>query len=153
MNLRRVKPSEQEALLGWIREYFTYDGIAFDEKLINAGLGLMLRDPHVGWAWFIEVPVENSAMPEIVGYAIATPGFDLEFGGRRATLTDLYLSPSHRRRGLGSVVLAAIEGECRREGCLAIELQVESDNREAQGLYRKSGFVPHDRIPMSKRWV
>ncbi len=153
MNLRRVKPSEQEVLLGWIREYFTYDGISFNEKIIVQGLGLMLQDPRVGWAWFIEAAMENASLAKIVGYAIATPGFDLEFGGRRATLTDLYLSPSYRRRGLGSQVLAAVEAECRNEGCLAIELQVENDNREAQGLYRKAGFVPHDRLPMSKRWT
>jgi ribosomal protein S18 acetylase RimI-like enzyme len=35
-------------------------------------------------------------------------------------------------------------------GIGALELQVERHNLAAQALYRKLGFQPQDRIPMSK---
>ena len=147
MNLRLVQPSEDEELLGWVREYFTYDGILFEEPRVREGLSLLLQSSNIGWAWFIERQGQNT----VLGYAIATLGFDLEFGGKRATLTDLYIKQEFRGKGLGRLTLNTIETECRKSGCLALELQVENDNLEAQRLYRAAGFIAHDRTPMSKR--
>jgi ribosomal protein S18 acetylase RimI-like enzyme len=65
-------------------------------------------------------------------------------------LTDFYLEPAFRGRGLGLKILGMIEDEGRRMGAQAIELLVEDDNVEAQGLYKKAGFKKFDRFPMSK---
>jgi len=47
--------------------------------------------------------------------------------------------------------LERIEKEAVTLGLEALELQVENDNDEAKGLYRKMGFQAADRIPMCKR--
>src|SRR4030095_7978964 len=85
-----------------------------------------------------------------VGHAILTFGFDLEFNGRQATITELFIAHKYRSRGLGGKMMNVIEGTCRQMGIGALELQVERDNVRAQSLYRKLGFRAHDRIPMSK---
>jgi ribosomal protein S18 acetylase RimI-like enzyme len=76
---------------------------------------------------------------------IFTFGFDLEFGGRQATLTDLYIEAPHRRKGIGRTVLAQVEDFCRSCGLKAIELQVTSKNTRVLDFYRSVGFRAYDR--------
>jgi ribosomal protein S18 acetylase RimI-like enzyme len=77
--------------------------------------------------------------------------FDLEFGGRAAAITDLYLRREHRRQGIGRKALEFVEAFCRKAGISVVELQVEKGNAAARAFYKVNGFVAHDRIPMSKR--
>jgi GNAT superfamily N-acetyltransferase len=49
-----------------------------------------------------------------IGYAILTYGYDLEFGGMDAYLTDLFLAEPDRGRGLGQWLLGEVERASRR---------------------------------------
>jgi ribosomal protein S18 acetylase RimI-like enzyme len=104
-----------------------------------------LRDSSLGCVWFIRIGGEDA------GYVIITFGYDLEFGGRQGTVTDLFIVDRYRRRGLGCETIRFVEGACRELGLEALELQVERKNPGAQAFYRKLGFEPHDRIPLGKR--
>ena len=77
-----------------------------------------------------------------------TFGFDHEAGGPLATVTDLFVEPSHRRRGYARAALSFVAGTCRSLGVRGLELQVERHNAAGQALYRGFGFRAHDRIPM-----
>src|SRR5262245_60155861 len=145
--LRLATVSDVDLLLTLIRRYYEFDHIPFDNEQVKPPLERLLHDPALGRGWFIE---ENG---KIIGYAILTFGFDLEFGGRQATLTDLYLLPEHRRQGIGRQTLEFIEEACRALGIEALELQVERGNNIARRLYEQFGMTAHDRIPMSKRLV
>ena len=85
------------------------------------------------------------------GYIMVTFGFDLEFGGRQATITELYVRPEHRGKGLGRMALGYVEEFVRRRGVQALELQVTRGNSRAYDFYTSCGFQGYDRIPMSKR--
>jgi diamine N-acetyltransferase len=144
---RLAESKDTDVLLGLIERYFKYDEIFFNPIAVRKGLGLLLSDRSIGRAWLVFFgPTEKP-----VGYVIVTFGFDLEFGGMRATLTDLYLEPASRGGGIGTAALVLIEKTCQELGMGAIELLVETDNTEAQGLYRKAGFKRHTRYVMSKR--
>ena len=136
---------DEAKLLQFIKAYYLFDRIPFDPKAIAAGLSVLLNDPTAGRAWLIL----NRGKP--VGYAILTFGFDLEVGGRQATLTDLYLEAPHRKKGVGRLVLLQIEEFCRSHGVKAIELQVTGKNSGVLDFYRRVGFQAYDRIPLSKR--
>ena len=47
--------------------------------------------------------------------------------------------------------MAFAETQCRAVGVRALHLEVERDNTNARALYRKVGFVDHDRYLMTKR--
>jgi len=143
----RVTETGINPLVEMIRKYYEFDHIPFDEAEIHAGLAGFLKDESLGRAWWIM----RERQP--AGYVILTFGVDLEFGGRQATITDLYLEPEHRRLGFGRKTLAYIEHFCRASGIQALELQVEQNNVAAQAFYESIGFHAHDRIPMSKRIV
>ena len=137
-------PTDLEGLLPWIQAYYLFDGISFVEENLRRGLAVLLGDRSLGGAWLIQ------HQQQTVGYFVLTFGFDLEFGGRQATLTELYLEDSSRQRGLGAATLAFIEETLSTLGIQALELQVETDNVEARAFYQRAGFIAHGRIPMSK---
>jgi ribosomal protein S18 acetylase RimI-like enzyme len=145
--IRWKEATEADAgiLADWIRRYYEYDGIPFDEPEIRAGLIVLFRDPILGRAWLI------TRGTEVIGYTIIGYDFDLEVGGRLATVTDLYLAPEHRRMGHGRRTLEFVAEFCRASGVRALQLQVERDNVEAQALYESFGFQAADRTPMLKR--
>lgn len=142
--IQLAKPHDLKTLVRLIRGYYAFDHIAFDEKVIRAGLKAMFKDDSTGLAFLIIVEAEP------VGYAILTYGFDLEFGGRTALMTDLFLEPNHRGQGIGRKTLQFLELFCRKNGIGALELQVERTNKAAQRFYRRLKFDAHDRIPMIK---
>src|SRR5215471_10014906 len=105
--IEAVTPRDAAKLLRFIKAYYRFDRIPFDRKVLTSSLSLLLNGPIFGGAWFIL----NGSKP--VGYLILTFGFDLEFGGRQATLTDLYIETPYRRRGIGGAILAQVEEFCR----------------------------------------
>lgn len=138
-------PADLERVLGFVKKYYEFDGIRFVAREIATGLEALLRDSSLGCVWFIRIGRED------VGYVIVTFGYDLEFGGRQGTVTELFIVDRYRRLGLGRKTLGFVEGACRELGLETLELQVERKNLAAQAFYRKLGFEPHDRIPLSKR--
>lgn len=94
--------------------------------------------------------MDDSLPRNDVGYVILTFGFDLEFGGSTATITELYIAPGYRHGGLGAKTMQRLEALCCELGIQCLELQVERGNIPAQAFYTKLGFVAHDRIPLTK---
>lgn len=142
--LKLASSEETQTVLEFIRAYYAYDRIPFDEPRVRKGLGVLLQDPSLGKVFLIQDQGLNA------GYLILTFAFDLEFGGREAFVTDLYIAPEYRGKGLGKRAFEAVEQLCPTLGVKALELQVERDNLEAQAFYHQHGFKTHTRIPMSK---
>jgi ribosomal protein S18 acetylase RimI-like enzyme len=63
--------------------------------------------------------------------------------GDWAGITDVWVSPGHRRRGLATVVLAELLGWAAERGARTVYLQVRADNPAALGLYEALGFATH----------
>lgn len=130
-----------------IKSYYAFDHIPFRDEEVKVGLHALIGDPSLGRAWLI-MNGKTTA-----GYVIVIFWFDLEFGGRAALITDLYLTPAHRRKGFGRTALRFVEGFCRKAGINTLELQVERSNTAAQAFYAANGFCSHARIPMSKHLI
>jgi ribosomal protein S18 acetylase RimI-like enzyme len=65
-------------------------------------------------------------------------------------IQDLSVRLEHRRRGVASALLAAVEQEARRRGFQRIRLQVSADNDPAQAVFRSRGYadvgIPPQRV-------
>jgi GNAT superfamily N-acetyltransferase len=121
---RRAYLADLDSVLPLVEAYYAFDEIPYDEGAIRRGLQELLTDSPLGGVWFIEHE------RDIAGYFVLTLGFDLEFGGRVGVLTELYLVPGARRRGLGTATLELVE---------------------ALSFYAKFGMTAYDRVAMSKR--
>ena len=60
-----------------------------------------------------------------------------------AGLTAIEVAPGYRRRGLATVVTAALAAQAAAHGAEHVYLQVEDDNEAARLLYRRIGFAAH----------
>jgi GNAT superfamily N-acetyltransferase len=145
ITLQPAKEADFEVLLAYVECYYNLDDIAFDRERCGGALLQLLRDEALGLARFICVGEKR------VGYMVLTSGFDHEFGGRTANLTDFYLEEGQRSRGVGAKALDLLLAEARTIGFVAIELQVIHHNVRARHVYERHGFEALDRMPMILR--
>jgi ribosomal protein S18 acetylase RimI-like enzyme len=121
-----------------------HESIELAPAALEASLRTLLADPALGRVWLIE----RDAAP--VGYALTTFSYDLEFGGREAWLTELWIDDHARAHGGGRAVLDLLAGELEPLGIAAVHLQVRPENR-ARRLYERAGFVASPRIVMTRK--
>lgn len=148
MNLNYV-PAETrhiETLLGFMRDFYLHESLTLNEEAARGALQQLITDESKGRVWLIE------ADGETVGYTVLTFGFSLEFHGRDAFVDELFIVAEWRGRGIGRQTLEFLSAACRTHGIAALHLEVERANTVAQELYRKAGFVDHDRYLLT-RWV
>lgn len=142
--LRAATLDDLPTVLPRTRGLNAHEGIAIDAATLAAALERLLRDPGLGGVWLIE---RDGAA---IGYAIVTFGYDLEFGGRDAFLTELWVDPGARGRGAGSAALELLGPALRGLGVRALHLQVRPEN-PALRLYQRHGFVASPRLIMTQR--
>ena len=144
--MRSARPGDLDGLLGLAEAFHAEDGHALDEDGRRALAEIVAGEPAAR-AFLFEL--EGRA----VGYGVLTLGYSVEHGGRDGFLDDLYLAPAAQGRGLGFRALELLEAEALKLGIRVLHLEVEVDNRRAEGLYRRSGFGENGRRLMSKRLV
>jgi ribosomal protein S18 acetylase RimI-like enzyme len=87
--------------------------------------------------------------PEQVGFAAIAEGGAVVAKGRVAAagdwagITDVWVAPDHRRRGLALVVMDALLRWSAERGAGTAYLQVRGDNPPGLGLYATLGFRTH----------
>jgi ribosomal protein S18 acetylase RimI-like enzyme len=143
VRLAPVTAADLPLLEQLVRAYYAEDRHTFCEDRQRAALGALAAGEPFGRGWLVRLAERR------IGYVVLSWGFSVEAGGREACLDELYLLPEVRSRGLGSRVLALVEVEARAFGVRRIFLEVERHNRVI-GLYRRAGYVDHDRFLMSK---
>jgi ribosomal protein S18 acetylase RimI-like enzyme len=141
----RVATGENvSAILDMMRDFNAGEGIRFDRAIFEPRLCRLLADAGVGTVLIFQVDGDPA------GYAVVTFGYDLEYGGRDAFLTELFLVPGHRSRGLGHKALVAAEEAARAAGAHALHLLVRHDNAQALRLYQSAGYRTEPRAVMTK---
>jgi len=61
----------------------------------------------------------------------------------RGTVTNVYVRPADRGRGIGGALLDAAETALRTAGADVVALEAMVDNERARRLYRRRGYHPH----------
>jgi aminoglycoside 6'-N-acetyltransferase len=144
-SVRTAGEADVAFLVASMVDFNRHEGIAWDPGPGEMQLRRLLADPLLG-----RVVIACSGS-ERVGYAFVSYGYDLEFGGPDSFLTELYLLPAARGRGLGGRLLDAMLDDLRARGFGAIHLQVRPENVPAQRLYLGAGFQGTTRMFLSKR--
>jgi len=144
LSLRVATAADVVEILPRTRALQDHEGIEISDAALESALRTLLASPELGGVWLI---VRDDAT---IGYAIVSYGFDLEFGGRDAFLTELFVDETARKSGAGSQALALLDPELRARGVRAVHLQVRPDN-PAMRLYERSGFVASPRRIMTRR--
>jgi ribosomal protein S18 acetylase RimI-like enzyme len=116
--------------------------LADDERSLAYGddaLVVLEGPTEVG---FVSVPLPGSdrlvAKGRVARGAGAVPG-DEDWAG----ITNVWVSPDHRRQGLGTVVMAAMLAWAAERGSTTAYLQVRGDNEAGLAAYGRLGFSTH----------
>jgi ribosomal protein S18 acetylase RimI-like enzyme len=76
-----------------------------------------------------------------VGFVFCVLG---DRGRKTAHVTDIYVRPDARGRGIGRALLAELVAPARKAGLEHVSLEVLVRNPEARRLYERLGFIPVD---------
>ena len=142
--LRAATLADLPEVLPRTRALNAHESIAIADSALEAALRSLLDDASLGGVWLVE---DGTA---IVGYAIVTFGYDLEFGGRDAYLTELWIDEPARGHGAGTAALDALGPALVARGVRALHLQVRPEN-PAVRLYERAGFERSPRLVMTRR--
>jgi ribosomal protein S18 acetylase RimI-like enzyme len=125
------------------------EGILWKPESMIPALRRLLGDRDLG----LLLVVRDQVSRALVGYGLATFGYDLEFAGADAFITELFVESSFRGRGLGRELLDALVESLRSSGTKAVHLMVRPENERARSLYDGRGFRAVPRVMMTKRLV
>lgn len=134
MHIREAEPREAEVLTNLINaafrkaESFFIDG---DRLKLD-----VVRDLFHSGEFLV---AEDNA--QVVGCVY------LETRGDRAYLGLLSVQPERQRAGIGRMLMAAAEDRCRRQGHVAIDLQIVNLRRELPAYYGGLGYVESGTAP------
>ena len=135
IDFKMAQTSDLPELAEWIKRYYAYDHIEYQEMQVRQGLWNLLENEALGTTYFV------SQNDRLIGYFILTYSFDIEFGGQHGVLTDLFFDEEARRSGIGTKTLEFIEQLCLKLGFSCLLLQVGIDNLKAQTFYQKAGIT------------
>jgi GNAT superfamily N-acetyltransferase len=77
---------------------------------------------------------------EPAGIATCFRGFSTFAARPLINVHDFYVLPALRGRGIGRMLMAAVERKARETGCCKLTLEVQEGNSCARRLYEKCGF-------------
>jgi ribosomal protein S18 acetylase RimI-like enzyme len=139
-------PADASAVLRMLAELYAGEAIAFRAGAMEAALQRLLSEPALG----LVLVARERADDQVVGYGVATFGYDVEFAGRDAFITDLYVAPPVRARGIGRALLDAMVKALAERDIKAVHLMVRPKNDRARALYETRGFKAVPRTVMTK---
>lgn len=143
--MRVARESDLDSLVALMKEYYAYDRHNFDANAARRAMSKLLKDLHLGTVLLV---IDDK---KIIGYLVLALGYSLEFGGRDAFIDEFFILERYRGKGLGRTALRQAEKAARKLGVKAIHLEVTRHNSTVIDLYKRDGFVDHDRYLMTKR--
>ncbi len=146
MDISLATPDDLQDLIPLMRDFNDAEEIVWRPEEMTAAFHRLLCEPHLGRTLKARDPASRS----LIGYIIATFGYDLEFAGADAFITELFVKPSFRGRGLGRALLDAMVEHLIESGAKAAHLMVRPDNERARTLYEDNGFCRTPRIMMTR---
>jgi GNAT superfamily N-acetyltransferase len=143
-SIRRATVADLETLLELMVAFNAFEHIPWTKDAGREPLCTLLADVSLGIVGI--VTEEESAL----GYFVVTWNYDLEWNGRDAFLTELFVVEAARGRGIGRIALEAAESMAVQYGAHALHLMVRHENERAHTMYLRAGYVSPPRAFLTK---
>jgi GNAT superfamily N-acetyltransferase len=137
--IRPARPADADTLFRFIRELAEYEREPDAVQTSPVALAAQLAEEPPPFECLI---AERDDAP--VGFALFFHNYSTWRGRRGLYLEDLYVSPSHRGRGVGKRLLVELARVATERGCARLEWSVLDWNQPAIEFYRALGATPMD---------
>ena len=132
--IRSICPEDLAQLFDLLRAKAEFDG----------GADLLKATPEqIKSAFFDKQPRTNALVAEIddevVGFATYFPTFSTFLAKPCMWLDDLFVTPVHRSRGIGKLLLDRLAHIAKEQGAERIDWTVATTNERGQAFYRRIG--------------
>ena len=143
--ISRATPADLESLLPLMRHMQKDDPWSeiFDESAVRANLAELLQNPVYGVIYLVRE--ENAP----IAYLVICFDYSIEYRGKGAWIDELFVEAAHRGKGIGTQLLDLAGTASREHSAKFLHLEVTHGN-PALELYRRRGFLDHQRYLMSK---
>jgi GNAT superfamily N-acetyltransferase len=145
ISIARATLSDLESLLLLMRHMQEADPWTepFHEPTVRASLAQLLQNPVYGVIFVVREELNP------IGYVAICFDYSLEYRGKGAWIDELFVESSHRGKGIGTQLLDLAEAASREHNAKFLHLEVTHGNPAIE-LYRRRGFLDHQRYLMSK---
>ena len=144
-SIRQASLDDVGSLLDMMEPFNVFERIPWTRVAAEEPLRRLLSDASLGVVGIVE-----SSESKPLGYFVITWNYDLEWNGRDAFLTELFVVPEARGVGLGRTALGHAEALAKKHGAHALHLVVRPENERAHDLYLRAGFVHPGRVLLTK---
>ena len=135
--IRSAVPQDAPALARLINDAFMVEAFFKIGDRTSADEILRMMEP-LGQFLVLEEP------PGVVAGTVY-----LQFRGDRAYFGMLSIEPSRQGRGLGRLLIDAVEARSRERGCRAVDIHIVNLREELPPFYRRLGYVENGTLPFS----
>jgi GNAT superfamily N-acetyltransferase len=145
-SIRLATRKDAEALLHLMRQMQEDDpwSEAFDESVVRSNVLELLQNSVYGVVYMVQDGEQS------IGYVAICFDYSLEYRGKGAWIDELFVARSHREHGIGTQLLEMAENASAEHNAKYLHLEVSHGNPAIE-LYRRRGFVDHQRYLMTKR--
>jgi GNAT superfamily N-acetyltransferase len=138
--IRPPTPADVPALIAMIEELAEFERARIEVEINETMLSAALFGPEP--SAFVRIATEDDG--SAIGMALYYRSFSTWTGKAGIYLEDLYIRPSHRGRGVGRDLLAAVAKLAVESDCRRLEWSVLDWNEPAIGFYEALGAIAMD---------
>lgn len=142
---RPASAGDLPALMPVVREFYAHFEFPWDEARKRDLLAGFVSESRLGRLWVVTLDAR------IIGYALLSFYFSLEFDGTVALLDELFVTATARGHGAGSRLLTEATAALACDGLAVIRLELDQRHPDASALYSRHGFLPDGRDTWTKR--
>lgn len=114
-------------------------GLGDQKEVARAVIAGTHADPRECLCWVARSGDEDETT-DTAGLIVANFNWSLKFAGRALWIETLYVTPSHRRRGIGAQLVETMLDWAEANDIRGIDLEAYRGNTPASILYRSLGF-------------
>lgn len=145
MEIRDASRSDIEGILLLIEELFSIEeDFEFDKAKAEKALNILI-DSHGA---FVMLACEND---EILGLCTMQTLISTAEGGQVGLVEDMVVAEGHRGRGIGSMLLKALEKRASENGLLRLQLLADRNNLPALDFYARNKWCRTQLICLRKK--